>query len=227
MTLSRYGRREWLSMIAIAVMASASAAIIGWWWAAGAVLLLLLAFLSLFRDPTRVVPAQRHIMVSPADGRVSAVQHLEHFEPLGEAAVCVRIFLSLLDVHVNRSPCHAIVSSVEHTPGLKRNALDPRSARDNESTLLVLLHPSRRKPVAAVRQVVGMIARTIVCDVTEGQILQRGQRYGMIKFGSTTELYLPKSLQPHVLVEKGQHVRGGLTVVANIGSVPGEAEEAS
>jgi phosphatidylserine decarboxylase len=141
-----------------------------------------------------------------------------HFEPFNGPATCVRVFLSVLDVHVNRSPCHGVVLSVEHRPGLHLNALNPQSAQDNESTTVVLVHPVRRHPVAAVRQIAGLLARTIVCPVQEGQVLQRGQRFGMIKFGSTTELYLPAYYQPQVLVSVGQKVSGGTTVLATVNS---------
>ncbi len=218
MKLSPYGRAEWLTILAVGVMLAAAAALASWWWIALLTLLLAAALVAFFRDPDRIIPAQRHVVVSPADGRVSSVHEVEHHELLGESAVCVRVFLSVLDVHVCRSPCHGIVSTITHRPGLKINALNPRSAEQNEAATFLLLHPVRKKPVAVVRQIAGMLARTIVCAVKEGTILQRGQRFGIIKFGSTAEVYIPRSLAPRVTVQKGQRVVGGVTVVAAIAS---------
>ncbi len=221
--LSSYGKREWITILLIGVMISATVLVfrIHWWPLAAVVAVATLALLAFFRDPNRSVPSQRGVMVSPADGVVSSVHQVEGFEPLGEAAQCVRIFLSVLDVHVNRSPCHGLVRSVTHRPGKHTNALNPDSAEVNEAVTTLLVHPTRKHPVAAVRQVAGLIARTIVCGCKEGDILQRGQRYGLIKFGSTTELYVPLSASPRVLVQRGQRVRGGETLLMEIKGAPG------
>ena len=216
MILSEYGKREWLTILAIGVMLTATFFYVGLWWIAIVVIIADLALLSFFRDPERRTPSQRGMVTSPADGKISSIHDVQNFEPLGEDAVCVRIFLSVADVHVNRSPLHGIVASVTHKPGDHLNALNPQSAEVNESVLIVLHHPIRRYPVAAVRQVAGLIARTIVCATRPEQILQRGQRYGMIKMGSTTELYLPVSAKPQILVQQGQMVKGGLTVLAKV-----------
>jgi phosphatidylserine decarboxylase len=119
----------------------------------------------------------------------------------------------VLDVHVNRSPAHGVVTRISHKAGRHLNALNPDSAEANESVLVVLEHPVRREPVAAVRQVAGLLARTVVCAAREGVVLQRGQRFGIIKLGSTTELYVPRQLQPVVQVQQGQYVYGGLTIL--------------
>lgn len=226
MTLTEYGRREWTAILLGAAGLIGITIFFGWWWVLAIVLGAAVALLSFFRDPNRAVPSDRSVVVSPADGRVSSVHWVDHFEPFGEPALCIRIFLSVFNVHVNRSPCHGKVTSITHTPGQHRNALDPQSAQLNESNLMVLFHPTRNQPVAAVRQIAGAIARRIVCRAGVGQILQRGQRYGMIKFGSTTELYLPKSCQPQAAVVQGQRVAGGVTVLARvspIAEVPGGA----
>lgn len=214
--LSGYGRNEWLTILAIGGLFTVTTLIIGWWPVSILVIILTIAVLTFFRDPERRVPTQRGIVVAPADGRVSSIHELEHYEPFDGPAVCVRIFLSVLDVHVNRSPCHGTVLSITHKPGDHLNAMNPDSAETNESNLIVMVHPIRRHPVAAVRQVAGLLARTIVCGVKEEQVLQRGQKIGMIKLGSTTEVYLPMHCQPQVAVQVGQKVQGGLTVVANV-----------
>lgn len=216
MLLSPYGRNEWLTILAIGGLLLIATLLTGWWILAILVVIATAALLSFFRDPDRPIPSHRNVMVAPADGKVSSIHTLDHFAPLDGPATCVRIFLSVLDVHVNRSPCHGQVTQVTHKPGDHLNALNPQSAEVNESTLIVMLHPTRRYPVAAVRQVAGLLARTIACGVKEGDIVQRGQRIGMIKLGSTTELYIPADLQPEVVVEVGQKVKAGMTVLANI-----------
>ncbi|MCC7146047.1 MAG: phosphatidylserine decarboxylase family protein [Phycisphaeraceae bacterium] len=224
--LSRYGKRDWLSILAIGGMLMVSFGVVGWWWAVGVVGVITLGGLLFFRDPKRRIPTERNVLVSPADGRVSSIHWVEHFEGFGERALCVRIFLSVLDVHVNRCPCHAKVESIHYKPGGHLNALKTESAQVNESNLLLLFHPTRNQPVAAVKQIAGMIARRIVCGVETGQILQRGQRFGMIKFGSTTELYVPESYQPQALVEKGQRVYGGLTALVKANASPASVNAA-
>jgi phosphatidylserine decarboxylase len=221
--LTGYGKREWLTILAIGALLAIVCLFLKLWWLSILMVVATAALLSFYRDPERRTPTQRNVMVSPADGRISSIHQVDHFEPFGESATCVRIFLSVANVHVNRSPCHALVRSVAHKPGEHLNALNPDSAEVNESTLLVLLHPTRRHPLAAVRQVAGLLARTIVCAVQPEDILQRGQRYGMIKLGSTTELYIPTSLKPEVAVAVGQKVFGGLTVLAKI--VPPSAND--
>lgn len=222
--LSGYARNEWLTIIAVGLMLSVATFLVGLWGVSVLVVVASLALVLFFRDPQRRVPTQRGAIVAPADGRVSSVHRVEHFEPFHEPAVCVRIFLSVLDVHINRSPCHGEIVSITHKAGQHLNALNPDSAEANESNLLVMVHPIRRQPVAAVRQVAGLLARTIVCAVNEGQVVQRGERIGLIKLGSTTELYLPESLGPDVQVQQGQKVLAGRTVVAMTASrEPGTA----
>jgi len=214
--LSRYGKREWLltlligfGLVALILWAGRS-----WWPLALIVALLTLALLAFFRDPRRRTPTMRGLMIAPADGRISSIQRVEHFEPFDGPATCIRIFLSVLDVHVQRSPCHGRVAEVVRREGEYLNALKPDAADRNCSVTMLLHHPTRETPVAAVRQIVGVIARRIVCDVSIGDILQRGQRYGMIKFGSTVELYLPGDADHHIEVEPGRYVFGGFTVLA-------------
>jgi phosphatidylserine decarboxylase len=190
---------------------------------AGLVALCLLAF---FRDPERTVPALRGQVVAPADGRISSIHTLDHYEPLGGPAVCIRIFLSVLAVHINRSPMHGRVTAITHKPGLYMNALRPESAEHNESVTIVLEHPTHRVPIGVVRQVAGAIARRIVCATAVGQILQRGERFGLIKFGSTTEVYLPHPAHVQIAVRQGQGVCGGSTVIANVTSLRDIAEPA-
>lgn len=219
MLLSPYARNEWLTILVIAALLSIVAVVLGYWplmfLLMGAALVLVL----FFRDPNRITPTQRGIMVAPADGVVSSVHELDHFEPLGGPATCVRIFLSVFDVHINRSPCHGRAVSITHKPGQHLNAMNPDSAEVNESNLIVLEHPIRGYPLAAVRQVAGLFARTIYCALEEDTTVQRGQRIGIIKLGSTTELYIPKTISPQVVVSKGQKVKAGVTILVNVSPI--------
>jgi phosphatidylserine decarboxylase len=157
-------------------------------------------------------------MLSPADGVVSAIEEVEEHESAGGPATIVRIFLSVLDVHVNRAPCDAQVVAVRHRPGKYLNAQTEESARVNESNLITLRLDDGA--TIGVRQVAGMIARRIVCPLAPGDRLARGQKFGMIKFGSTTELIVPRSPGLVVHVQKGERVRGGLTQILTRGEAP-------
>ena len=212
--LSPYGKPQTTVIIVLGGVAALVFAFLQWWIALAIAVVATLALLAFFRDPERQVPTQRGQVIAPCDGRVSSIHDLEHFEPFGGPARCIRVFLSVFDVHVNRSPMHGRVVSVTHKPGKKLNALKAESAELNESMTIVLEHPTQRAPVAAVRQIAGAIARHIVCGAAVGDTLQRGQRYGMIKFGSTTEVYLPHPEKVQVQVRQGQYVWGGETIIA-------------
>lgn len=224
MLLTRYGLREWGAATAVAAMAAVAAVWAGWPWATAGVALLWLAVVAFFRDPMRRVPSDLDpgVMLSPADGRVSKVEILPHHEAVDGPAVLVRIFLSVLNVHVNRSPCDGEVESVSHRPGRYLDARSEESAKVNESLLTVLRTTGGER--VGVRQVSGAIARRIVCPLRPGDRLRRGQRFGMIKFGSTTELILPRPRDVTVLVREGETVKGGLTSLARL-ATPGGAQE--
>jgi len=171
-----------------------------------------------FRDPDREITSDAKAMVSPADGLVSDIAELDSCDLVGGGpAVRIGIFLSVFNVHVNRAPCDGTVASVTYKKGKFINAMSHANASsDNESNTIVLNEPGTTEPVCAVKQIVGLIARRIICDVKAGQTLVRGQRIGMIKFGSRTELYLPKRLEPQVLVQVGAKVQGALHVLATV-----------
>jgi phosphatidylserine decarboxylase len=186
--------------------------------------LLLVWLLAFFRDPERPIPSGQHLMVSPADGMVSDITELPRFDLLDGPALRIGIFLSVFNVHINRSPCDGRVIRVIYKKGKFINAMShARASDENESNTIVLAGPDGEKPIAVVKQIVGLIARRIVCTAAEGQALARGQRIGMIKFGSRTELYIPMRLAPQARVRVGQKVRGGADVVVMLGSGGGEA----
>ncbi len=214
MPLAMYGLREWGVALLIAAALSVGAWWMGWGWLLIPIWLLWLAVAAFFRDPIRSVPTDLgpEVFLSPADGTISAIERVDEHEATGGApAVIIRIFLSVLDVHINRSPCAATVVRQHHRPGRYLDARTAESARVNESNLIIL---DREGETIGVRQVSGAVARRIVCPLQGGQRLERGERIGMIKFGSTTELILPKPDQVEVRVRLAEKVRGGLTVLA-------------
>lgn len=182
------------------------------------VLIWLFAF---FRDPERQIPDRPHLMVSPADGVVSDVQRVDNDPLLGGPCVRVGIFLSVFNVHVNRAPCDGKVTNVIYKKGKFINAMSHNAAStDNESNTIVLSETGTDRPVAVVKQIVGLIARRIICTSDIGAVVKRGDRIGMIKFGSRTELYIPLWLTPDVQVKVGQKVQGGLDIIAKLTPKP-------
>ena len=217
--VTRHGFREMLiGTVAFAVGATVLG-FVGWWWLAALMVPVLLWLFAFFRDPERVVPDEQHAMVSPADGTVSDITEIEHDPLLGGPAVRVGIFLSVFNVHVNRSPCDGKVVKTIYKEGKFLNAMGhAKASEQNESNTVVLAEPKGDgRPVAVVKQIVGLIARRIIFNAKEGDVLKRGDRIGMIKFGSRTELYVPKWMEPQVKVKVGQKVRGAADVIARLG----------
>ncbi len=212
--LTRHGAREML--IGSVVLLALASALGVWHWPLSLVILPILIWLfAFFRDPERAVPVDQNTMVSPADGKVSDITDLENDPLAGGPAVRVGIFLSVFNVHVNRSPCDGRVMAVEYKKGKFINAMShAKASEDNESNTVVLKEPFGDRPVAVVKQIVGLIARRIICTAKPGDSVTRGQRIGMIKFGSRTELTIPKWLNPTIKVSVGDTVRGALDVIA-------------
>jgi phosphatidylserine decarboxylase len=181
-------------------------------------LLFTLFCLYFFRDPERVLPPRPHVFVAPADGLVVSIEPAIPPAELGlgaEPRLRVAIFLSVLDVHVNRAPISGLVSRIAYHPGKFLSAADEKASDDNERNSILLSLPSGQEVV--VVQIAGLIARRILCDIHEGQALVAGQRIGIIRFGSRTDLYLPEGTLP--LVAVGQRMIGGETVIAELGPV--------
>ena len=215
--LTRHGFRE---MLIGSLVLVAAAVVLGiWWWPISLIVLPVLIWLfAFFRDPNRQVPVEQHVMVSPADGTVSDITELPNYDLLGGPALRIGIFLSVFNVHVNRSPCDGKVIKVEYKKGKFINAMSHAKASDeNESNTVVLAEPTTDRPVAVVKQIVGLIARRIIFDPQVGDVLHRGERIGMIKFGSRTELYVPMWLQPQAKVQVGQTVRGAADIIVTLG----------
>ncbi|MDZ4753447.1 MAG: phosphatidylserine decarboxylase [Phycisphaerae bacterium] len=215
MLLTSYGTKQWLTILVVSLLLALAAAWWNQWWAVVLVAVVCLALLSFFRDPLGRAPATSdpRDMISPADGTVSAVFTADSHEATGNApALVIRIFLSVLNVHINRAPCDGEVVAIVHRPGKYLDARTEESARVNESNLIVLRAANGQ--TIGIRQVSGAIARRIVCPLRVGDRLKRGERFGMITFGSTTELVLPHPEQTRSMVKKGDGVTGGVTVVA-------------
>ena len=211
--LTRHGLREMvIGTVILAAIALALAYL--WWPLALLVLPIWLWLLAFFRDPERTVASEQHAMVSPADGKVSDITDVDS-DLAGGPAVRVGIFLSVFNVHVNRAPCDGRITNVLYKQGKFINAMSHSHASEqNESNTLVISDAESNRPVAVVKQIVGLIARRIICSSKIGDVVKRGDRIGMIKFGSRTELYIPKWLAPEVKVTVGQTVRGAIDVIA-------------
>jgi phosphatidylserine decarboxylase len=164
-----------------------------------------------FRDPERTAPTDDRAVISPADGRVVAVVSEREDRFLETAATRVSIFMSPLDVHVNRSPVTGTVRQVQHFEGKFRAAFSDKSSLDNERNAVVLESGGRHFLMV---QIAGALARRIVCYVGPGDRLERGQRFGMIMFGSRVDVFLPPGVQP--TVSKGERVRAGLSVLGRV-----------
>lgn len=170
-----------------------------------------------FRDPERVTPVRSGLVISPADGIIQAVTLANPPQELdlkGEDWTRISIFLSVFDVHVNRIPCDGkIIKSVYRTGKFINASLD-KASEYNERQALAMVDPDGHE--IAFVQIAGLIARRILCDVQEGQQVRAGGRFGMIRFGSRVDIYLPKNITP--LVIEGQRVIGGETVIADFSS---------
>jgi phosphatidylserine decarboxylase len=190
-------------------------AAVGFWfvsaWLSLFFLALFLFTIAFFRDPDRRAPADPNLIVAPADGTIRDISDLEEKEVLKTKARRVGIFLSIFDVHTNRAPIDGRIVYRQHHEGLCLDARDPDCAEKNEAMTWAFENP---RVSIVVRQLTGAIARRIVAWAKVGDELQKGERFGMIRFGSRTELYLP--LKAEVLVKKGDHVSGGSTIIARL-----------
>ncbi|MHC4545131.1 MAG: phosphatidylserine decarboxylase [Planctomycetota bacterium] len=171
----------------------------------------LICVLTFFRDPYRRPPSDKNLLLAPADGRVTDIEIVEEDNFIGGAALRIGIFLSIFSTHINRAPCNAKVEKITYRRGKYRNAGNPQSGRVNESNNLDLVRMDGPQQRLIVRQISGAIARRIVCNVSEGQVLTGGEKFGMIKFGSRTELYVPVCEDAKCLVRIGDKVKAGLT----------------
>ena len=194
-----------LALLAVAVVV---------WWSTHFVVLslvpVLLAafFMWFFRDPNRVIPTQPGLVVSPADGKV---EEAEWIETTAGSRVRITIFLNVFDVHVNRTPVGGTVTLVEYREGQFLNAMNAESALHNEQTMITIDAGGYE---VSFKQIAGLLARRIICNLRVGDRVERGQRMGLIKFGSRTDVLLPANAE--LRVKPGMRVKGGSSVLAYI-----------
>jgi len=197
----------------VAPLVAAAAAAIAWApaWLAVVAAALALFVVAFFRNPARRVPGDERTVVAPADGRVLCVDEIED-AALGKV-LRIGIFLSVFDVHVNRAPLAGRVVSLERSGSLYLAAWNPRGERENVQLAMTMELADGRRIV--VKQITGLIARRIVCHAQVGEWIERGARYGLIRFGSRTDVLLPPGASPRVA--PGDKVRGGAAVIATLG----------
>jgi phosphatidylserine decarboxylase len=191
-------------------------------WSSLFFLLLIFCTVAFFRDPERTVPRDSNLIVAAADGRVMDIVEWDENYVLKTKTRRVGIFLSILDVHTNRAPIDGRVIYRQHREGLCLDARRPDCSEKNESMTWAFENP---RVTIVVRQITGAIARRIVAWARVGDELKKGDRFGMIRFGSRTELYLP--LNAELLVKVGDHVFGGSTIVARLAQTEETGRSAS
>ena len=169
--------------------------------------------LCFFRDPERLIPPQENVLVSPADGKILLVEKVDVNEFTVGKAYKISIFMSVFNVHVNRIPCDGKIDNIIYMPGKFYSADSKKAALKNEYCAAVLT-TTKGKTIAFV-QVAGLIARRIVCWLEPGDQVDKGKRYGLIRFGSRVDLYLPQDME--ITVQPGQKVRGGESVLGYLG----------
>jgi phosphatidylserine decarboxylase len=159
------------------------------------------------------VPQDKDVLLAPADGKITDIETVDENVYIKGKALRIGIFLSIFDVHINRSPCRVKVEKITCRQGQFLDARNPQSGRLNESNDLWLTRIEPPFDKLIVRQISGAIARRIVCRTQAGQILAAGEKFGMIKFGSRTELYVPVRENVKCLVKTGDKVKAGLTPI--------------
>jgi phosphatidylserine decarboxylase len=201
--------REGLPYVIIPLLLAVGTLVLGYWPVA-LVFFALTAFMAyFFRDPRRNAPAEENIVVSPADGKVTRVLPLVTGDPL--SGTVVSIFLSPLDVHINRAPIAGKISEVNYTHGKFLMATKEEASLVNEQNALTI---EGARVTVVCKQIAGVLARRIICWKQKGDSLALGERFGLIKFSSRTDLILPAEVE--VLVRVGMRVRGGTTIIGRV-----------
>lgn len=219
--LTKYGWPQVVVLPAIVIAAMVIFVLVSFWsltiWTSvsiEAILAVVLAWvLAFFRDPYRAILLDKSVLLAPADGRITDIEIADEGDFICGPALRIGIFLSIFDVHINRAPCNAKVEKITYRQGQCKNAMSPQSGRVNESNDLWLIRTDSPQDKLIVRQISGAIARRIVCKTSEGQSLTGGEKFGMIKFGSRTELYVPAREYTECLVKVGDKVKAGLSAL--------------
>src|SRR5574342_1259523 len=201
--------KEGYRLIAAAGVVAAGALLMGWLLVGSFLVVLALAIAVFFRDPERIIPEGQGLIVAPADGKVVSIVNLKDAAAMANASTRISIFLSPLDVHVNRMPVTGTIAVVQYQRGKFMAAYrDEASAQNEQNALKIVAREGQR---LAVVQIAGVLARRIVCYPKRGDKLNRGDRFGLIRFGSRTDTYLPAKCD--VSVVEGQRVKGGETIL--------------
>ncbi len=200
--------REGYPYVIVPVLLALVAALLGY-WPVSIPFIILAAFMAyFFRDPQRPAPSETDVIVSPADGRVTRIERLS---TEGDSAQVVSIFLSPFDVHINRSPIAGTIMNVTYAKGKFLMATREEASLVNEQNALTI---KGERITIVCKQIAGILARRIVCWKRAGDSLALGERFGLIKFSSRTDLILPKEVE--VAVREGERVRGGVTIIGRI-----------
>lgn len=177
-------------------------------------LVVLIWVFSFFRDPGRQIVRDAGLLLSPADGTIAAVEKLDSCDGFEGSVLRIEIFLSVFNVHINRVPCPVRIGGITYKPGKFLDARNPKCSKVNEANEVEMFRLDEPKDRMLVRQISGAIARRIVCEAKTGVEYTGGEKFGMIKFGSCTELYVPACENLKCRVRKGDKVKAGLTVLA-------------
>ena len=200
--------RESIPYILVPALLGIAAAVLGYWYVAAFLFVIALFMAFFFRDPKRVPPTDPDVVVSPADGRVTRIGPASTG---ADAPNVISIFLSPLDVHINRSPIPGKIVDMIYSPGKFLMATNEKASLVNEQNALTI---QGEKITVVCKQIAGILARRVVCWKGKGDNLGLGERFGMIKFSSRTDLLLPANVK--ITVKEGQRVRGGTTVIGRI-----------
>lgn len=184
-------------------------------WLPELILLIVLGWVfSFFRDPARTIVQDASLLLSPADGKIAAVETLDNYPGFDGPVLRIEIFLNIFNVHINRVPCACKIGTVTYKPGKFVDARRADCSKVNEANEIEMFRTDEPADRMLVRQISGAVARRIVCEARTDQTLDAGEKFGMIKFGSCTELYVPARDNLTCQVAVGEKVKAGLTVLA-------------
>jgi len=201
--------RESIPFIVVPLLLGLVSAVFGFWYVVGVFVFVALFMAFFFRDPQRQPPSDKNVVVSPADGRVTRVTRLAPEQE--DSPTVVSIFLSPLDVHINRAPIPGRITDLVYSPGKFLMATNEKASLVNEQNILTI---QGEQITVVCKQIAGILARRVVCWKKKGDNLTLGERFGLIKFSSRTDVILPANVS--VLVSVGARVRGGTTVIGRI-----------
>lgn len=184
-------------------------------WLPEMILLVVLVWVfSFFRDPVRTIAQDTHLLLSPADGTIAKVETLDSYSGFDGPVLRIEIFLSVFNVHINRVPCPVRIGQITYKPGRFVDARRSDCSKVNEANEIEMFRADEPKDRMLVRQISGAVARRIVCEAKTDQQLAAGEKFGMIKFGSCTELYVPARDNLKSQITVGDKVKAGLTILA-------------